>query len=238
VLDEGDPLFIGGNFWDGRATGERLGSPAAEQAQGPFLNPAEQALPAASAVVARICESTAYGDLFRQVAGSQACDPANVAQAYDQVGYAIAAYEASAESNAFTSKFDHYLKGAVKLTQLEQQGLNLFNGKGKCSAHVAGRQVQALGAGGRHDVRGVAGQEQAAEAHRLGDEAAQRRDALLDRRAGDQRSAASAAAAAQLVPEGSSDQSSTLSSASTARSSGCACGCACEHSAKPRSWLA
>jgi cytochrome c peroxidase len=134
VLDEGDPLFIGGNFWDGRATGERLGSPAAEQAQGPFLNPAEQALPAASAVVARICESTAYGDLFRQVAGSQACDPANVAQAYDQVGYAIAAYEASAESNAFTSKFDHYLKGAVKLTQLEQQGLNLFNGKGKCSA--------------------------------------------------------------------------------------------------------
>lgn len=27
-------LFIGGNFWDGRATGERLGSPAAEQALG------------------------------------------------------------------------------------------------------------------------------------------------------------------------------------------------------------
>ena len=37
-------LFVGGNFWDGRATGETLGSPAAEQAQGPFLNPAEQAL--------------------------------------------------------------------------------------------------------------------------------------------------------------------------------------------------
>ena len=28
---------VGGNFWDGRATGERLGSPSAEQAQGPFL---------------------------------------------------------------------------------------------------------------------------------------------------------------------------------------------------------
>ena len=38
-------VFTGGNFWDGRATGETLGSPAAEQAQGPFLNPAEQALP-------------------------------------------------------------------------------------------------------------------------------------------------------------------------------------------------
>ena len=48
---------------------------------------------------------------------------------------------------------------------------------------VGDRQVHALGAGGRHDVRGVAGEEQPAEAHRLGDEAAQRRDALLDRRA-------------------------------------------------------
>ena len=43
--------------------------------------------------------------------------------------------------------------------------------------HVAGGEVEALGAGRRHDVGGVAGQEQAAEAHRLGDEAAQRRDA-------------------------------------------------------------
>jgi cytochrome c peroxidase len=32
-------LFTGGNFWDGRATGEKLGNPAADQAQGPFLNP-------------------------------------------------------------------------------------------------------------------------------------------------------------------------------------------------------
>ena len=40
-------LFVGGNFWDGRATGEILGSPAAEQAKGPFLNPVEQALPGA-----------------------------------------------------------------------------------------------------------------------------------------------------------------------------------------------
>ena len=31
-------LFVGGNFWDGRATGEVLGNPAADQALGPFLN--------------------------------------------------------------------------------------------------------------------------------------------------------------------------------------------------------
>jgi len=35
-------------------------------------------------------------------------------------------------------------------------------------------------------VAGVAGEEQAAEAQGLGDEAAQRRDAFLDRRAGDE----------------------------------------------------
>ncbi len=43
--DDGDILFVGGNFWDGRATGERLKDPIAEQAQGPFVNPVEQALP-------------------------------------------------------------------------------------------------------------------------------------------------------------------------------------------------
>ena len=55
-------LFVGGNFWDGRATGERLGSPAAEQAQGPFLNPLEQALPDAACVVYRVREESDYID--------------------------------------------------------------------------------------------------------------------------------------------------------------------------------
>ena len=68
--------------------------------------------------------------------------------------------------------------------------------------HVGGRQVQALGAGRRHDVARIAGQEQPAEAHRFGDEAAQRRDALLDRRPGHQRFAAPGVEAQpQLVPE-------------------------------------
>ncbi len=51
---------------------------------------------------------------------------------------------------------------------------------------VAGGEVQALGAGGRHDVGRVAGQEQPAMPHGLGHEAAQGRDALLDGRAGGQ----------------------------------------------------
>ena len=43
VIEKKEALFIGGNFWNGRATGEKLGNPAADQAQFPFLNPVEQA---------------------------------------------------------------------------------------------------------------------------------------------------------------------------------------------------
>jgi len=130
--------FAGGNFWDGRATGERLGNPAADQAQGPFLNPAEQALPAPAEVVARVCASS-YGDLFRQVWGPDACSDVHLA--YDQIALSIAAYEASPEVNAFASKFDLARTGKAKLTQQEQRGWALFRGKGKCArCHVANGQ--------------------------------------------------------------------------------------------------
>jgi cytochrome c peroxidase len=136
VIEKKEALFIGGNFWDGRATGERLGNPAAEQALGPFLNPLEQALPDAGEVVTRICAST-YKDLFTNVCGSDACNPANVSAAYDCVGLSVAAYEASPEVNQYSSKYDAFLKGLVELTKEEKQGLNLFNAKGKCAkCHV------------------------------------------------------------------------------------------------------
>lgn len=130
-------LFVGGNFWDGRATGEKLGDPAADQAQGPFLNPAEQALSTPADVVSRVCGSTTYGDLFRTVWGAEACDAANVNEAFDDIARSIAAFEASSESNAFTSKYDYYLKGQVGLTKQEKKGLDLFKGKAKCAnCHV------------------------------------------------------------------------------------------------------
>ncbi|MDH5373419.1 MAG: cytochrome-c peroxidase, partial [Acidimicrobiia bacterium] len=53
-------LYIGGNFWDGRATGEVLGNPAADQALGPFLNPMEQGLPDSACVVYEVCAATTY----------------------------------------------------------------------------------------------------------------------------------------------------------------------------------
>ena len=141
-------LFVGGNFWDGRATGERLGSPAAEQAQGPFLNPKEQALAQPSDVVSRVCDGP-YGAAFREEAGAALCEPAQTAAAYDFIGRAIAAFEGSKESNAFTSKYDAVLQRRARLTHEEMQGLALFRGKGKCAAcHV-------LDGKGRGHARGM-----------------------------------------------------------------------------------
>jgi cytochrome c peroxidase len=131
-------VFTGGNFWDGRATGETLGSPSAEQAKGPFLNPVEQALPDAYTLVNRVCAGS-YGGLFTDVWGADACT--NVATAYNYIGLSIAAYEASPEVNAFTSKFDYSKKGLAVLTQEERRGYALFVGKAKCAkCHIANGQ--------------------------------------------------------------------------------------------------
>ena len=148
--------FEGGNFWDGRATGEKLGNPAADQAQGPFLNPVEQALPDAACVVERVC-SARYAGNFDRVWGEDACDiefPDNIDEvcsdpegtvdldeenrfkvnaAYDSIALSIAAFEGSSKSNQFTSKFDAFLAGRTSLTKKEKRGLRLFRGKGKCA---------------------------------------------------------------------------------------------------------
>jgi cytochrome c peroxidase len=155
-----EPLFVGGNFWDGRATGWELGNPAADQAQGPFLNPVEQALPDAACVVYKVCEGD-YGDLFLQVWGPNICtiawpggiggtcsqkkgsvdlsvpDRNKVDAAYDRVALAVAAFEGSTESNAFTSKIDAHRAGLYEFSPKEELGRQIFRGKGLCSAcHV------------------------------------------------------------------------------------------------------
>ena len=63
-------VWVGGNFWDGRATGEVLGKPAADQARGPFLNPVEQALPDSACVVYRVSTNTDYPVSFEDVWGT------------------------------------------------------------------------------------------------------------------------------------------------------------------------
>jgi cytochrome c peroxidase len=130
-LDPATGLFTGGNFWDGRATGELLGNPAADQAQGPFLNPLEQNNADAAAVVAMVCAAD-YAPLFLRVWGADAC--ADVALAYDRIALSIAAYEASPEVNAFSSRWDAVQRGVATFTAAEARGEALFHGKARCAA--------------------------------------------------------------------------------------------------------
>jgi cytochrome c peroxidase len=129
-LDAEEGIFVGGNFWDGRATGEKLGNPVADQAQGPFLNPVEHNLPNAAAVVKRVCAAK-YAPLFQQVFGPDAC--ADPAAAYDRIAKAIAAYEESPDVSAFSSRFDAFAAGNGTLTARELRGMRLFHGKAKCA---------------------------------------------------------------------------------------------------------
>jgi cytochrome c peroxidase len=130
-----EELFVGGNFWDGRATGEILGNPAADQALGPFLNPVEQNNPSKQAVLEQIASSQ-YAGLWEEVWGEPISweTPENIDANYDLVGVAIATYEASPEVNQFSSKYDSFLAGNAKLNKNEAFGLELFEGKAMCSA--------------------------------------------------------------------------------------------------------
>jgi cytochrome c peroxidase len=138
--DIDEDLFFGGNFWDGRATGERLGNPAADQALGPFLNPVEQNNPSKQAVCEQVAASK-YAGLFEEVwgPGSLDCSAAGVDAMYDEIGLSIAEYEDSNEVNQFSSKYDAFLTGAAEFSDEEAWGFELFEGKAMCSGcHLPG----------------------------------------------------------------------------------------------------
>lgn len=148
--------LVGGAFWDMRATGLRLNSPLAEQAQGPPLDPNEMALVDAACVVYR-ASGRPYRSMAERLWGAQAfairwladtqatCDrpaPApkadplpvhltpvdrGIAQAtYDKIAQAIAAYEGSSEVNPFSSKYDYVMSAKAKFTADEGAGYQLF----------------------------------------------------------------------------------------------------------------
>jgi cytochrome c peroxidase len=121
-FDEVEGEFVGGLFWDGRATGERLGSPLPEQAIGPFLNPVEHNMPDAKAVCEHIARAK-YARLFRQVWGPQSldCSDAGALATYDLIGLSIAAYETSVEMNPFSSKFDLYWEVCLQAGNDEEE---------------------------------------------------------------------------------------------------------------------
>ena len=132
-FDKKEKSWVGGMFWDGRATGKRLKDPLAEQAQGPFLNPLEQNIPDIKTVCIKI-KNSSYAALFEKVWGKGSLDCGkNVSATYDRAAKSIAAYERSKEANPFTSKFDYWLRKKVNLSDEEKRGLKLFEGKGKCA---------------------------------------------------------------------------------------------------------
>jgi cytochrome c peroxidase len=131
--------FYGGNFWDMRATGIRLDNPAAEQAQGPPVNPLEMGLSDTACAVFRVSRSK-YARFFEEVFGEQsfainwptdvelvcstpgpppANDPLPVHlspedrgtsnSTYDNLTLSMASYEASPDVSPFSSKFDYAL---------------------------------------------------------------------------------------------------------------------------------
>ncbi len=153
----------GGNFWDMRASGLRLGSSAAEQAERPLLNPVEMGFADAACVVERVSLSP-YRPLFEAVWGAAAFDihwPPDVEQVcslpgppspddpfpvhlsagdrdrvnadFDRIGLAMRAYEASPDINAFSSKYDAVRAGSAKFSSLERRGYALFRGKARCN---------------------------------------------------------------------------------------------------------
>jgi cytochrome c peroxidase len=114
--------FVGGNFWDGRATGWELGNPAADQAMGPFLNPVEQNMPSKQSVCEQVAKSK-YVGLFERVwgKGSLDCSEAGVDATYGKIALSIAAYEGSAEMNQFSSKFDLYWEACLDAGNSEEE---------------------------------------------------------------------------------------------------------------------
>lgn len=107
---DAEGVWIGGQFWDSRATGELLGDPLADQALGPFLNPVEMANTSKDQVIADVAASE-YAGLFEDVWGAGSLE--NVATAYDQVALSIAAFERTELFAPFSSKYDAYLQACL-----------------------------------------------------------------------------------------------------------------------------
>ncbi|MHB8808708.1 MAG: cytochrome-c peroxidase [Desulfobulbaceae bacterium] len=124
--------YVGGMFWDGRATGLRLHDPLAEQAQGPPLNPVEMNMPDVRTIIDRIAADPEISPLFSDVYGQDAFVDADIA--YDNLARAIAAYERSAEVTRFTSRFD-----TGTLTARELRGERLFM-QSCTTCHAMGRR--------------------------------------------------------------------------------------------------
>lgn len=125
----------GGQFWDGRALN------LTEQAKGPFLNPVEMNNPDMESVISKI-QASSYAADFETICGPST----DIDAAYTCMAEAIAEFETTTPFQAFTSKYDAVLAGNANFTAEEEEGLNLFTGRGKCS------HCHDLGSGKNPDI--------------------------------------------------------------------------------------
>ena len=130
--------WFGGNFWDGRAYD------TAVQAQGPPINPNEMNnTPAGTApnqyppLLVKKLQSRPYTPLIKQIYGADVFTKYTPRQIYEIWGEAIAAYEATGEVCAFSSKYDASKYGVprkklYKLSASEERGRVLYFGGAQC----------------------------------------------------------------------------------------------------------
>ena len=124
-FDSGEGLYIGGQFLDGRELNLQ------GQAKGPFINPIEMNMTVAE-VVDKVELNSTLSEPLIEIYGNNIFADDN--KAYNAIADSIALFEMSPKFSPFDSKYDHYLSGKATLTDLEQEGLKLFDGKALCSA--------------------------------------------------------------------------------------------------------
>ncbi|HTV25549.1 MAG TPA: cytochrome c peroxidase [Polyangiaceae bacterium] len=134
--EDGEWVPNGGQFLDGRA------NTLAAQAEGPFVNPREMAMPSRAAVIERIREAE-YASLFEQVFGAGSLDDVDLA--YGSMALAIEAFERTEVFSPFSSKFDAVLRGEARFTREEARGFALFKdpAKGNCLACHVGDEASS-----------------------------------------------------------------------------------------------
>jgi cytochrome c peroxidase len=106
-------------FWDGRAPSLE------EQAKGPIQNPVEMGN-THEVMIKSVSDIPGYVEEFKAVFGTT---PITI----DQVAQAIGSYERTIVTT--DSPFDRFVSGdEASLTPIERKGLEIFNGKGHCTA--------------------------------------------------------------------------------------------------------
>jgi cytochrome c peroxidase len=119
---------VGGLFWDGRT------DTLAQQAASPLLGPREMANRSKADVAEKIGR-TEWAARFRALYGDDILNDAD--RAFDKLTQALQRFQQEdAIFNAYTSKYDAWLRGETSLGAQEERGRVLFNdpAKGNCAA--------------------------------------------------------------------------------------------------------